>query len=69
MLTGQAAFFGSYAPHLSAGFLTCGSRIHAAPSHACGTMDFAADLPAYSDRIVQDLHLIPFYPADKARGH
>ena len=27
-----------------------------------GTMDFAADLPAYSDRIAQDLHLIPFYP-------
>ena len=43
--------------------------MHAAPSHACGTMDLAADLPAYSDRIVQDLHLIPYYPADKARGH
>ena len=32
-----------------------------------GTMDFAADLPAYSDRIVQDSHLIPFYPADSVR--
>ena len=27
-----------------------------------GTMAYAAFLPAYSDRIVQDSHLIPFYP-------
>lgn len=26
------------------------------------TMAYAAFLPAYSDRIVQDSHLIPFYP-------
>ena len=34
----------------------------AAPSHAFGTMDFAAALPVHSDRIVQVSHLIPFYP-------
>ncbi len=27
-----------------------------------GTMTYTAFLPAYSDRIVQDSHLIPFYP-------
>ena len=27
-------------------------------------MDIAAGLPVHSDRIVQDLHLIPYYPAD-----
>ena len=27
-----------------------------------GTMAYAAFLPAYSDRIAQDSHLIPFYP-------
>ena len=28
----------------------------------------AAALPAHSDRIAQDLHLIPFYPRARARG-
>jgi len=27
-----------------------------------GIMAYTAFLPAYSDRIVQDSHLIPFYP-------
>ena len=45
-------------------FLYNGSQIFtaAAPSHAFRTMAFLQlTLPAYSDRIAQDFHLIPFY--------
>ena len=56
------ALFGSFSRDHSAGFLTCGSQLGRAFSRGTRNGSNTALFPAHSDRIAQDLHLIPFYP-------
>src|SRR5699024_1290143 len=53
----------------SAGFLTRGSPTGCAFSCVCAQWTYATALPTHSDRIVQDSHLIPFYPNSVAQRH
>ena len=54
----------TYPSAQTAGFLTCGSPPGRAFS--CLHNGVCGRLPAYSDRIVRDLHPIPFYPPRRA---
>ena len=57
----MTTFLGSFnLTTTQAGFLTCRSTVDS-PSHmlTCHTMVSRIFLPAYSDRIAQDFHLIP----------
>ncbi len=56
------AFYRKRYTNLSSRFPDSQIFTAAAPSHAFRTMAFLQlTLPAYSDRIAQDFHLIPFY--------
>ena len=70
----SSAFSGSSSPTLPAGFLTYRSTL--LPnlltwiSHATAAFEnlrHMTSLPAYSDRIAQDSHLIPYYPRNYNR--
>ena len=59
---GHQAFFGSHPPIIFSRFPDLRIIVRLRLLMPLGTMAYAAFLPAYSDRIAQDSHLIPFYP-------
>jgi hypothetical protein len=59
---GHQAFFGSHLPNIFSRFPDLRIVVRLRLLMPLGTMTYAAFLLAYSDRIAQDSHLIPFYP-------